>query len=274
MISLNVAVFLKHFWRFFRSPITYTSQIWGKRCCDLDTTIDEDCWSRIVHCDLRFCRSTIFLGEVAVFFGNFGFWEYSGRMSTNSSGGWYRFFIATKLGAEVQRQSFLSRLGLITIFWGLLRLAKQRHREWGRAQDWTSVRGSSGISNRGTSPTIAQIYRYVPTLDVGCLFSFTFHKRLVLVPNSASSKETLCTSRAWLLIFKFHDFLIPTNLPCIYICIICYMLYIYMYIGMISTWPLQEDPCSIISDWYYFGGLGRCDTFGQVSHHVSALVKS
>lgn len=250
MISLNVAVFLKHFWRFFRSPITYTSQIWGKRCCDLDTTIDEDCWSRIVHCDLRFCRSTIFLGEVADFFGNFGFWEYSGRMSTNSSGGWYRFFIATKLGAEVQRQSFLSRLGLITIFWGLLRLAKQRHREWGRAQDWTSVRGSSGISNRGTSPTIAQIYRYVPTLDVGCLFSFTFHKRLVLVPNSASSKETLCTSRAgsWFLSFMISLFQ-QTYRVYIYICIICYMLYI-----CILGW-YQPGPCRKILAALFLTGI-------------------
>ena len=129
------------------------------------------------------------------------------------------------------------------------------------------MRGISGISNRVIFPTIAQIHGYDPTLDVGCLFYSFSTKTMVLLPISASSK-TLCTSRAWLLILKFRDFLIPTNLPYIYIC------YIYMYIGMISTWPLQEDPCSIVSDWYYFGGLGRCDTFGQVSHHVSALVKS
>ena len=53
--------------------------------------------------------------------------------------------------------------------------------------------------------------------------------------------------------------------------------YIYVYwddINLAIAWPLQEDPCSIVSDWYYFGGLGRCDPFGQVSHHVSALVKT
>ena len=46
---------------------------------------------------------------------------------------------------------------------------------------------------------------------------------------------------------------------------------------MVSAGPslkFQEDPCSIVSDWYYFGGLGRCDPFGQVSHHVSTLVKT